>query len=441
MDQPLRVETFESLDALRPLRAALRDLNLAARRPSPFQTVEYFAVHTAHDELAKQGTRPLFLVAFEAERPIGLLPMRRRPEPLLGVPRTRLELLTTHDTDGLGVIARAEDEERCAEAFAQHLFERTRGWTMLELRDQDSGSPLHRPPLDARRFYLRHEPSNPHATIDLRGGFEAWFRSLSQFRSTLGRAMRRLFAAGRVEFVACADRCGAPAMLELFLDLETRSGSGERGVGIGRSPTRVAKFRALLGPEQQHEPLFHWLLLDGLPIASMLSLQFANVAYQMEIVFDRAFAELGPGNVLFMLAVRDAVARGARAYNLLASSAYSRQRWNALVTETNVVQVYRRGSLHHQQAVMGEWRRRMFGGASATEESAPDEDEGVASTPAIDEEERRAALERSASVLATLHCKGVVMDRFDGEALGSVFSLAPPSERSLGAGASLRPAG
>lgn len=442
MDQPVRVETFESLEALRPWRALLRDMNLAARRPSPFQTLEYFAAHVAHDELARAGGKPFFLVAFEGPRPIGLLPLRRRSESVLGVGRTRLELLTTPDTDRLGVIARAEDEERCADAFARHLFDGTRAWTMLEFREQDGASPLQAPPLDPRRFYLRRARGRSNATVDLRGGFDAWFRGLSQFRTTLGRSLRRLAGAGRVEFVACADRAGAPAMFDLLLELEQRAFASAHDVGIARDPSRTATFRALLGPEQQHVPLFHWLLLDGLPIAGMLSLQFANVAYQMALVFDRAFGELSPGHVLFMLAVRDAVARGARSYELLGGSAFDPHCWNVVVTERSAIEVYRRGSLHHQQAVMGEWRRRVFGAPSEPEAApaaANDTAEGDLTLPEVVGEERGEALARAASVLATLHCKGVAMDTFDGESLRSIFASGPPSERSVGA--SLRPAG
>src|SRR5512143_3502045 len=111
-DESLRVEPFDSLPS--PTWApVIAELNLLSRRPSPFQTLEYFATHLAHDEFDLPDARPRFLVAFDGERPIGVLPLRDRRERLLGLRRTRLELLTTHDADRPTVIARAEDEQRC----------------------------------------------------------------------------------------------------------------------------------------------------------------------------------------------------------------------------------------------------------------------------------------------------------------------------------------
>lgn len=425
---PLRLEVHRSLDAILPRAAELQALNLASRRPSPFLAPAYLEIFLRHDEMAVEGSEPLLLLAFDGARLVGFLPLRRRPERLLGVTRTRLELLTVHDTDRATLVARPEDEGRCAAAFYRHLLVDEPGWTFLELLEQDAESPLYAfpPGVDASGFYLRRFPTNPNATVVFGDkGFPGWFRGLNNFRSNLSRRTRAVLAAGHAEFVATTDRRASSDLLDLYLDLEARSWKVAAAAGISRHPVRIDLFRAMIGPGQAAEPLFHWLLLDGLPVAGMLSLLHAGGAYQMELAYDEAYGDLSPGNVLFMLGIRDALARGARSYNLLGNFAYHKSRWKAVVTETSAVQVYRRGSLHHAKALAGEWRRRLLGaGRTQRDVEYNLTKPAAAAEPAAEagpRPDRAPSLALAREVFGRLERAGATLDRLAGPALAAAM--------------------
>jgi CelD/BcsL family acetyltransferase involved in cellulose biosynthesis len=364
----LRVDAFTSLSDLGSWGRDVDALNLASRRPSPFHTIEYLKAFLSSDEYEAPGATPLLLLAREDERLVGFLPLRRRPERIFGLPCTRIEFLTTHDTERPALLARPEDEVRCAEAFLRHLAEREKGWSFLELLEQDASSPfLAFPGLPRERYHGRHFPNNPSATVHLdEPTFEEWFHRLDRERSKrikykLASPARELLAAGQAEFVACEGRAVGTELLDVYLDLEARSWKAKAKAGVGRHPRRVALFRRMLQLEVCDPPVFHLLLLDGVPIAGMFSLVFHGTAYQMETVFDADFAPYAPGNLVFLLAVRDAVANSIHAYNLLTNFAYHKSRWGATITDTAAIQIYRRGGLHHVKAVLGELKRRWWG--------------------------------------------------------------------------------
>jgi len=424
----VEVEVFRRLADLAPWRGALADLNLASGRPSPFQTLEYLEAYQAHDEQAQAGAEPLVLVAFAGGRPIGLLPLRLRPARALGLRCARLEHFTVHDADRPGLVARAEDEARCAEAFLRHLTGREPGWDLLELAEQDASSPLASAAavLPDGRFYVRRFPNNPNGTVELRRGFEPWFRGLHrEQRSKMTRRARALLGPGDVELLVTRSRAAAAALLDLYLDVEGRSWKAAARAGIARHPERVAFFRSLLAPGQPAEPTFLFLLRAGLPIAGFLTLAFERTVYGLEMAFDEAEGEAAPGNVLMLLAIREAAARGATGFNMLGNYEYHKARWKAAVTETAAIQVFRRFGPHHLRAVVGEWRRRVVGsGTTQRDVEFNLTRHRAAGRPR--EDLREAARSAAEARLARLAAEGHALERCRGAALAALLPFAIP---------------
>jgi CelD/BcsL family acetyltransferase involved in cellulose biosynthesis len=362
-DHHLSVKAYRSLEQAAPLAAQLDALNLASRRPSPFDTFRYLQTFTAHDEYATPGQTLLFLVAFDGGSPVGYLPLRQVAERLLGVPYRSIHFLATHDNDRPRAIARPEDEARCGEAFYRYLVEVETGWTFLELAEQDAASKLHDPPaaLDLRRYYLRRFPNNPNATLALP------YRSLAEYlsalshgrRKSLQHSVRKLFAAGELALVSSGDPRSLPALFDLYLDLERRSWKSRMGGHIGRHPQRIAFFRSLLSPEQPMQMFVHLVTLDGAPIAGTVTGAFAGRRYGFEEAFDEGYRDLAPGNAMMLLLVRDAIERGHGCFNLLGNYAYYKAAWLATITETESVQLFRKGSLVHVKALAGELMKRL----------------------------------------------------------------------------------
>jgi CelD/BcsL family acetyltransferase involved in cellulose biosynthesis len=360
---PLRVEAFRSLRAVAPLRAELDALNLASRKPSPFATFEYMEAFVENDEYGTKDEEVLVLAAFEGERLIAYLPLRKHRERVRGIRFGRIGVLVSHDTDRPHVVARREDEARACEAFYRHLLERERGWSLLELAMQDAQSGLRKlPPLAPWRFRAYRFPTMPNATLDLRayGSLADYFRALgSSHRHDVAKSARRLLAEGRVEFVAGDEPRARAPLLELYLDVERRSWKEEAHAGVRRDPRRVAFYRALARPEQPMPLDVKLVLLDGLPIAGIVDGIFAGDAYGLETCFDRDYEDLSPGHFVVLLSVGRALARGLRGYNLGGNYAYYKAQVGAVVTETEAVQVYRTFSLPWFKRVAGELKRRL----------------------------------------------------------------------------------
>lgn len=425
-----RVEARRSLAELAPLAPALDALNLASRRPSPFDTFAYLQAFVAHDEHAVPGQEPLLLVAFDGAAVVGWVALRRVPERLFGVPYTSIRFLASHDNDRPRVVARPEDEARCARAFYRHLFQVERGWSLLLLNEQDVASGLDDPgaTLDARRFYLRRFPNNANGTLQLPyASLASYLASFSRcHRRNAERTVRRLLAMGELELVSSREPEALPALLDLYLDLETRSWKSKVDGHIGRSPERVAFFRRLIEPDQPMKVGVHLLLFDGAPIAGCVSGAFDGALYGMEIAFDEGFQRLSPGNALLLLLVRDAIEKRYRFLDLMGNYAYYKARWHATITETHAVQVFRKGSLVHLQALAGEARRMITHPVAQSDVSYnlsrkdaedADEERSVAGLP-----DRRAERDRTLAALAPLQGK---LSRLGGEALAAALPSAP----------------
>jgi hypothetical protein len=428
---PPRVVAYGSLAEVAPLAPRLDALNLASRRPSPFDTFAYIEAFAAHDEFAAPGQRLLFLVAFDGDAPVGFLPLRRVPQRVWGIRSDAIQLLMTHDHDRPRTVARPEDEARCAAAFYRYLFEVERGWSVLVLTEQDAASALRAPPpgLDLRHHYRREFPTNPNGTIELPyHSLGEYLRTFSKtHRRNAERWVRRLMEAGALEVVSSADPRALPGLLELYLDLERRSWKAGVGGHIGRHPERVAFFRQLLEPGRPLQVAIRLLLLDGVPIAGFVSGAFGDGLYGLEIAFDEGYRELSPGNAVLLFALQDAIEKRYRFVNMLGNYAYYKSRWHATITETSAVQVFRKGTVVHVKALAGELRRRLRPPVSQHEVgfnlARPDAEAEPAAGAAAPE--RGAERERARVVLAAMAASGATVTRLAGAALARSLPFEP----------------
>ena len=358
----LKIVPLRSFKDVAPLRAQIDTLNLASRRPCPFSTYAYIETFLAHDEEGTRDAEVLFLTAFQGDELVGFLPLRKHRDSLLHVPFHKVDVLVAHDTDRPHVVARPDDEARCADAFYRFLLEREHGWSFLELAMQDADSSLREVPhLDPMRFYARKFDTMPNTTVPLTyPSFAEYFNVIAgSQRKNMARLSRKLIAAGVVEVVASSDARAREALLELYLDLERRSWKEAAHAGIRRSPRRIAFFRALCAPNAPFEMGFDFVLLDGLPIAGLVSRGFEGTLHGLETCFDREYEDLGPGHLLTLMSIRRAMDDGYRAINFNGNYAYYKASIGGVVTETSAVQIYKVGRLPWLKARAGEIKRRL----------------------------------------------------------------------------------
>ncbi len=422
----LSVRVFRSLAELTPHRDALDALNLASRRPCPFSTPAYVETFLAHDEFGASERELLFLTAFDGDQLVGYLPLRKHRERTLGLPWTKISVLISHDTDRPHVIARREDEARCAQAFYAHLLEHERGWSLLELALQDSESALLEvPPLKPWRHWARRFPNMPvsRAKLPWKSMPEYLGAMPGSHRKNFMRSLRRTFGAGHAEAVSCADPRGLPAMLDLYLALERRSWKAAGHAGISRTPQREAFFRALGEAGQPMRLGVHLLLVDDLPVSGAVTGEFEGVLHGFETCFDQDYEDLGCGHLGVLLAFRHAFSRGLGELNLNGNYAYNKSNFGGVATETVAVQLYRVGSLPWLKARLGQlkqwWRPSDAQAIAFNPERRAHEQHAEVRPPRLDE---RAQVR---STLLALEQRGVELERLSGAALETTFAVKP----------------
>ena len=354
----LSVRCSTHLDDLRPVREALDALNAQSRAPDAFATFAFYESLLA----ASPATQLRFLTAWEGERPVGYLALRRTEETFWGGRHQRLEFLAARDVDAPRLICRAEDERRCAEAIYRHLLSRDQGWSLLELRQQYPDSPLLRLP-ESEAHRLRLFESKENATIPL-----GQFRSLADFhkacskkhRNNVSRSVRQLLGKGQVEHLSSDDPAATPVLLELYATLERRSWKDRAGSAVGRSQERAALLRRLLSADQPMRISIELLLLDGAPVAGLVNGAFGKTLYALQIVHDEALSELSPGTAALLLGVRRGIEGGFAEYNLLSGFGYYKTRWLAEIRPSQSVQLFRAGKAHFWKALLGDVKRRLL---------------------------------------------------------------------------------
>lgn len=424
----LSVKAFTSLADVRRHREAMNALNLASRRPCPFSTVEYLETFLAHDEFGAKERELLVLAAFDGERLVGTLTLRKHWARLgRGLFFRRVGVMVSHDTDRPHVVSRPEDEARCAQAFYEHLVQQG-GWSLLELNFQDSQSALLAPPpLNPLRYWVRRYENMPISCAPVAwADLDGYLKSRSKgSRRAFTRSFRRTAEAGRLETVSSSDSAAVPALLELYLDVERRSWKQAAHAGVGRDPRRVAFFRALAQPGQPMPLTVHLVLLDGLPVSGAVVGAFGGVLHALEICFDQDYEQTGCGHLGGLLAFRQAIREGLREVNMNGNYAYNKAHYGAEATPTWAVQVYRVGGLPWLKAQAGRVKRWLKPEAAAAGDFNPERREHethTAERPARAEERARAQ-----AVLDELAAKRAKLERLSGHELELALGMADKS--------------
>ena len=348
------------------LRAEINALNRAGTRPDPFSSFEFFENFLRYEKGSApgQGLRLWFLVAIESGRLIGYLALKQVNHKVFGLRAPKIDFLVTHDADRPQLVCRPEHAKAVSEAFYNYLLQHKREWSFLEFRQQDAASPLFPPPGGGKLkgCWVGQWPSMDNGTIPVSWpSLQAYFRSFSKkFRSNVSRQMRSLLAAGEVEYLVSSDPDTTPALFELYRSIEPRSWKSRAGVNIGRHPQWVEYFQGLLAAHQPMRVSIHLLLLDGVPIAGLITGAFGQGLYALHIVYDHSLSQLGPGSAILLMSMRQAIDGRYAFFNLLSGFGYYKVRWQAQMSETRNVQIYRIGTPFFWRRVVGDLKRRLF---------------------------------------------------------------------------------
>ena len=410
----LTVEVADDLRAWDRVSADYDLLCLLTARPDPFGCTSFLRAYTEESEFFPDATeRELRLYSVrQHDVLLGHVALRRtrvRVGPVPTPREPRVDFLVTHDHDAPRIIARAADEERVTRAVLAHLIAEP-GWRLIELRAQRPDSAIariaHQLAEGRNDIRVRTIPIAPYCEVPLPWtSIEGYFRALSKrMRSNVSRQVRRLYASGCVELLI-GDGPGVAALLPAFLDLEQRSWKAGTDAALGRSAARIRFFERLAAGSAGLEPSIVGVVHDGVLIAALICGRFGTTMWAYEMTFDNTYADLGPGQLLLLLAAHTATGHGVRSLQFFQNFGYYKHRWLADDVQVCNVQIVRTRSFHGARAWIGD--RRHASSEAVGEplvDEAADEDRELAnpakrdSTVALRDAEWA---ERSRRVLAT----------------------------------------
>jgi Acetyltransferase (GNAT) domain len=377
----LRVDRHDGIIALEALAQELDAVNDSSARPSPFGTSAFTIAYASSSERDPLGMDVrLFVVRDSLGLALGWAVFAFRIDELVALPTSvsqrspavgqvahqvaklgrasRLELMTTSDVDRPGIVARLGCEDVVAKALLTHLVGHELDWTLLEWRAQERDAPLWRAAHAMANPFLsvRDVELDPYSEVALQWpNLEKYFGALSKrMRSNVSRQARKLFASGDVGLVLVDGSQATEAFFDAYTDLETRSWKHQSSAAMNRHPLRRKFYSRIVSGQAGIEPSMIGITLDGVLIAALINGRFGDRMWSMEMAFDESLNELGPGQLLLLLAVMDGLTKHCRSLNFFQLHGYFKKRWLADELPVVNVKLIRRPSLHDARSLSGD---------------------------------------------------------------------------------------
>jgi hypothetical protein len=270
----------------------------------------------------------------------------------------RLELMTTNDVDRPGIVATKGFETVVANAIVSHLVRVERDWTLLEWRAQEPGNPIWLAARELTNPFLRVRdvPLDPYSEVTLDwADASGYFRSLSKrMRSNVSRQARRLYASGEIGIFLADGPAATSALFGAYADLESRSWKYQGPAAMGRHPLRKEFYSHIVSGQAGVVPSMIGITRNGVLIAALINGRFGDRMWSMEMAFDESCSDLGPGQLLLLLAVMDGLEKRCVSLNMFQLHGYFKRRWLAREIEVVNVQLIRRPSLHDLRGLAGD---------------------------------------------------------------------------------------
>ena len=319
------IEELNAFDAIAKLRDTWRALLDRTEQANFLQTFEWFQAWWRHYGEPQQD-RLRFLVVTESGVPIGLMPLvvHRKPSKtgrlrILGYPQGSWG--SFYHPIG------PEPAQTMAAGF-RHIRHTRRDWDVLEPSWVDAdGTDAGRTQqaLHEAGFRLFRSIQTDTSLIDIREGWEAYLKSrTSKWRNNLKRWERRLGEEGEIRHIrnrpSGADGDNAPdwALYETSEDIAARSwqAASPDGTTLSHESVRpflrdVTRLAAELGGLD-----LNVMFLGDKPLAFAYNLVHRGYVIGLRIGYDPDVSKSGPGNLLYVYAIRDSCARGDTLYDM-----------------------------------------------------------------------------------------------------------------------------
>lgn len=167
-------------------------------------------------------------------------------------------------------------------------------------------------------FKLEHSTGSPWLPVTL--PWTEYENTISsKDRYTFRRARTRADEFGKVEFVSVSPRPGeVGGCFDELVRIESLSWKEKEQTSLGAHPFLNPFFRRYMASSAAQGTLrVNFLKIDGIAVAFVMAVEFANRTWVLKISFDEAFAHCSPGILLMHEAIRLTFAWGQEAIEFL----------------------------------------------------------------------------------------------------------------------------
>jgi len=170
-----------------------------------------------------------------------------------------------------------------------------------------------------RGWVVETQVEDVSPAVELPGDWDSYLALLTKKnRHELRRKMRRLAAAGTVNWYAYAGEQHPEEFMDFFLDLHRRSRPDKAAF---MDAEMEAFFRGIAITFRKKNYLrLYFLELDGVPVASCMCFDYRDELLLYNSGYDPAYAHLSVGLVLKAFCIKDAIERGKKRFDFLRGS-------------------------------------------------------------------------------------------------------------------------
>ncbi len=376
---PAKISTQVISDAVsfRELRSEWDELLRACPSDCIFLTWEWLYTWWLH--LA--GSRELHIIVVRLDGLlIAIAPLALRPASLKRLmPWRVLEFLASGSvgSDYLSFLIRPGHEQIAVREISGSL---TQSGRMLELvRIEKSSAPmadLSRQLQEAGWKSVGLTTNYCPYTILAGHTWESYLDSLhSKHRINVGKMLRRLHKDFDVSLKVAATESERQWAMDVFVELHLRRWS-EKGGSTALNRNELIDFHRTFSKSslEQGWLRLYTLLLDGVPVSSLYVFKYHDVFYHYQSAFDPDYRKYSLGTVIVALAIKNAIADGAREFDFLHDNETYKYLWARQERELIRLELYpprNMGGVYRHSAAIKHWIIRQVHHCPPNQERSP----------------------------------------------------------------------
>ncbi|MDH5513384.1 MAG: GNAT family N-acetyltransferase [Gammaproteobacteria bacterium] len=333
---PYSVEWLSDLADIERLEPMWRALESRVSDRTVFVTWDYLITWYRH--YGGIYGEPLVGVARKGDDLVGIAPLVVRRSTVGRIPVRRVDF-ACYDGEAGEFLIVDDNPEAAGELVGSAV--KTMPFDVIRLSNFTSNSAkLDSVEQAAREQGLRlHREDYAYATVDLKSGYDAYYRSMGRnFRRNLKRMDERLAGIGQVRIegarIGCDQSMIEPVVQRLFA-IEAESWKAvKRGYPLAAHHRRfIQEIGERFGPQGKLDIAI--LTIGGVDAAYLMALMEHGVYYDVTISYSEKFSAASPGTYLMLLLMAELPSRGVHTVVSHGPHAYKKRWATAFVSVCN----------------------------------------------------------------------------------------------------------